>query len=90
MEEVEFPIGRLRITRGVTASVSEGVILNCLHRHQSDDRGEVPASEEAPANGAPSAANEIISQYDGGGVRFWIITNRRRRETVVFLPSEEE
>jgi hypothetical protein len=88
--EPRFPLGRVVATPGALAALGEAGVepLGLLQRHASGDWGAVCAEDAASNERALTNGWRIISAYEVGGARIWVITESDRRSTCLLLPSE--
>ena len=87
-----FPLGHVVATPGALEAVrASGVdVLALVRRHASGDWGDV-GRDDALANDlalGPACPARILSAYETGGGRLWVITEADRSATTVLLPSE--
>ena len=60
-----------------------------MGRHAKGDWGEVAEdSKEANDASVKNGGDMILSAYDIGGTRFWIITEHDRSATTILLPED--
>jgi hypothetical protein len=85
-----FDLGRLLSTPGALRKLNGlGVpAIDLIARHAAGDWGDLDehdrkANEEALQTGA-----RLLSAYEVGGVKFWVITEADRSATTVLLPEE--
>jgi hypothetical protein len=85
-----FPLGRLVATPGaltvLTAAGENPVGL--LIRHQSGDWGDVVAEDRRANDRDLREGGRLLSVYDVGGSRVWVITEADRSATTILLPGE--
>ena len=85
-----FPLGQLVATPGALDLLDKMAVnaAELLQRHQSGDWGNVPP-EDADANEyAVVNCLRILSSYQLGDERIWIITEADRSSTTLLLPEE--
>ena len=85
----KFSLGRLLITPGAQAVLTNDEVLLALGRHLRGDWGEVSAEDAAENELSLREGFRILSAYrTDSGVKFWIITEADRAATTVLLPEE--
>nr|WP_242431757.1 hypothetical protein [Burkholderia ambifaria] len=85
-----FRLGKIVATRGVLTHLEHHGIAadQYLKRHMCGDWGMVPP-EDARANClAVQHGTRILSTYDIGGRRVWVITEADRSVTTLLFPEE--
>jgi hypothetical protein len=85
-----FRLGQIVATRGVLTHLEHHGIATdqYLKRHMCGDWGMVPP-EDARANClAVQHGTRILSTYDIGGRRVWVITEADRSVTTLLFPEE--
>ena len=85
-----FPLGRVVATPAalnalVMAGQDPGELLE---RHQSGDWGDVPSEDAAENQRSVRHGWRILSAYQVGPRRIWIITEADRSSTCLLLPEE--
>ena len=85
-----FPLGRLVATPGaLTALAAAGENpVGLLARHQSGDWGEVGMADRWANERDLQQGGRLLSAYDVGGSRLWVITEADRSATTILLPEE--
>lgn len=86
-----FPLGRILVTPGVLAALSETgeSPQEFLHRHASGDWGEVCPEDQAENELALKEGFRLLSAYrTREGVRLWVVTEADREATTLLLPEE--
>lgn len=85
----KFPLGRILLTRGARAALSDKDIFLALLRHQSCDWGELDAEDKRENDIALLVGERIVSVYRSvRNDHFYIITERDRSCTTILLPDE--
>ena len=85
-----FPLGRLVATPGALtalAAAGENPVW-LLARHQSGDWGDVGLEDRRTNNRDLREGRRLLSAYDVGGSRVWVITEADRSATTILLPAE--
>jgi hypothetical protein len=85
-----FPLGRLVATPGVlTALAAAGENpIGLLARHQSGDWGDVGPEDQRANDRDLRVGGRLLSAYDVGSSRVWVITEADRSATTILLPAE--
>ena len=85
-----FPLGRLLATPGALEVLTRGSVdgMALLGRHVQGDWGNVPPEDAAANAQAVRKGTRILSSYNVGDERLWIITEADRSVTTLLLPSE--
>jgi hypothetical protein len=85
-----FALGRVVATpRAIRLLQERGRgALSLLLRHQFGDWGNVHPEDEVANDTATVYGGRILSCYDIGGERIWIITEADRSVTTLLLPEE--
>jgi hypothetical protein len=85
-----FPLGRLIATPGaLTALTAAGENpVGLLVRHQSGDWGDVGPEDRRANDRDLQEGGRLLSAYDVGGCRVWVITEADRSATTILLPAE--
>ena len=83
-----FAPGRLLMTAGVAAAISESQILNVLRRHLSCDWGDVSDRDKAMNDQALKHGGRLVSAYRSNGRKFLIITEEDRSATTIMLAED--
>lgn len=63
-------------------------VMDCLIRHSIGDWGLVPDEDKVLNDLAVENGDRVLSAYDVGDTRIWIITEADRSVTTVLLPDE--
>ncbi|MFW5962430.1 MAG: hypothetical protein ACOCQR_02335 [bacterium] len=85
----KFDLGRVVITRGAEAELSEEDVDSGIRRHAMGDWGDVVEDDAKMNDEALKHEGRIMSVYHSeDGVKFWIITEWDRSATTILLPSE--
>lgn len=86
--DAKFSLGRLVATPGAIEALSEACIRASLARHQTGDWGDVDAHDRRANDTALKEGTRLLSVYQNGNTKFWIITEWDRSVTTVLLPDE--
>jgi hypothetical protein len=85
----KFPLGRVLLTRGVRAALSDDDVDLALLRHQCGDWGELETADRRRNESALLDRERIFSVYRSNrDIRFYVITEWDRSLTTLLLPSE--
>jgi len=89
-KRIVMDFGRTIATPGALAALeSAGVsAVSLLDRHTRGDWGDVCPEDAALNNDALVDGSRILSSYEYGTEKFWVITEADRSVTTVLLPSE--
>jgi hypothetical protein len=85
-----FHLGRLLATPGALDLLDRAAVnaLTLLERHVTGDWGLVPPEDWRANTAALKHGTRLLSSYEVGGERLWIITEADRSATTLLLPSE--
>lgn len=85
-----FSLGRVVATPGALHALDRAGMgaLPLLARHQSGDWGQVDAEDRQTNEQALAHGWRLLSAYEVGGAKVWIITEADRSATTVLLPEE--
>ena len=85
-----FLLGQLLATPGAIALLDDANVdaLTLLRRHVFGDWGVVPREDALANDEALLTGARVLSSYDVGVDKIWIITEADRRVTTLLLPSE--
>lgn len=85
-----FPLGHLVSTPGALALLDQMAVnaYELTQRHQHGDWGNVPPEDAEENENAILNGNRILSSYELGDKRIWIITESDRSSTTLLLPEE--
>lgn len=85
-----FPLGQIV----ATPAVLEHFVEHCtrpdsfIRRHVCGDWGDVPPEDACENDFSVLSGFRVLSAYEVGGKRFWIITEADRSSTCVLFPCE--
>lgn len=92
---MKLELGKIVATRGVLDLIgwADGtdagkVLRPYLDRHLSGDWGLVDDEDKQTNDEAVEYGNRVVSAYELGGTRIWIITEADRSYTTILLPEE--
>ena len=87
---MRFRLGKLVATPGaLEAAPSQDALMDLVQRHESGDWGDLDAHDQRENEIAVKRGGlRILSAYELGGTRFWIITEANRSSTTILLPEE--
>lgn len=84
-----FPLGQVVITRNALESLHPGDVQTALRRHAAGDWGECgPHDAQANEDGLKHDDRLLSVYHDGGGRKFWIITEWDRSVSTILLPED--
>jgi len=82
-----FPLGQLLVTPGAM-DLPVDAIMRGVTRHSAGDWGDLDEFDRSVNQDALKHGGRLMSVYQDGEVRFWIITESDRSATTVLLPRE--
>jgi hypothetical protein len=90
---MKFSLGRIVWTRGVNDRVAVDTsfslfIWESLKRHTTCDWGELSAEDKKENDFSLDKQLRLLSSYQYGGIKIWIITEANRSVTTILFPSE--
>lgn len=90
---MKFELGNVVSTAGVAqwmygTQTNLDFVVSSLSRHAKGDWGELCDEDKALNNEAVKEGNRILSAYNQGSDKIWIITESDRSCTTVLFPSE--
>jgi len=90
---MKFPLGRIVWTRGVNDRVAVDTpfakfVMDSLKRHANCDWGELSAEDKRENDFSLDKQLRLLSSYQHGGIKIWIITEADRSVTTILFPSE--
>ena len=90
---MKFSLGRIVWTRGVNDRVAVDTsfslfIWESLKRHANCDWGELSAEDKKENDFSLDKQLRLLSSYQHGGIKIWIITEANRSVTTILFPSE--
>lgn len=87
---MKVPLGKCTITRAALNYAEEKGLqpLFLLARHQSGDWGDLDSHDRALNDAAIRNGGRILSAYDYGGERWYVITEWDRSITTIMLASD--
>jgi hypothetical protein len=83
-----FPLGMVVTTPGVLDAVPPHVLPTLLRRHARGDWGDMPNEDIMANRRALIDGDRLMSAYQVGDCRVWIITEADRSATTLLLPEE--
>jgi hypothetical protein len=85
-----FPLGHLVATPGALALLDRIAInaTELIQRHQNGDWGNIPPEDAELNEQSIVNGSRILSSYQFGDERIWIITEADRSATTLLLPNE--
>lgn len=90
MSAPKFKLGRLMSTPGALALLERAGVdgFSLIVRHVSGDWGEVDADDARENDLSVECGFRVLSAYQVGGEKLWVITEADRSATTLLLPSE--
>ena len=90
---MKFSLGRIVWTRGVNDRVAVDTsfslfIWESLKRHTTCDWGELSAEDKKENDFSLDKQLRLLSSYQHGGIKIWIITEADRSVTTILFPEE--
>jgi hypothetical protein len=90
---MKFPLGKVVWTRGVNDRVAVDTpfakyVLECLKRHANCDWGELSAEDKRENDLSLDKHLRLLSSYQRGDWRIWIISEADRSVTTILFPEE--
>ena len=85
-----FPLGHLVATPGALALLDR-ISINAaelIQRHQNGDWGNIPLEDAEQNEQSIVNGSRILSSYQFGDEKIWIITEADRSATTLLLPNE--
>jgi len=85
-----FNLGKVCATPGALAFLRENNLTpyEFLHRHHTGDWGELDDEDIEANRAALQYRSRLLSSYQVGNQKLWIITEADRSVTTVLLPEE--
>lgn len=85
-----FPLGRTVATPAALVSLIDAGVspMTLLARHQSGDWGGVPPEDARENERSVDQGFRILSSYEVGDERLWVITEADRSVTTILRPDE--
>lgn len=88
----KFNLGQLVVTPGASEAVGTEHLAELLaaifEKHACGDWGDLGEEDKMNNDIALESGDRILSAYNIGGTRIWIITEYDRSATTVLLPDE--
>ena len=90
---MKFPLGRIVWTRGVNDRVAVDAsfakfVMDSLKRHANGDWGELSAEDKHENDFSLDKELRLLSSYQHGGIKIWIVTEADRSVTTILFPEE--
>ena len=85
-----LPLGRVVATPGALETIlgARADPFDYVARHASGDWGDLCASDRRQNEIALRHSMRVLSSYEVGGGRIWVITEAHRSVTTILLPEE--
>jgi hypothetical protein len=80
-----FALGNVVITPNALGQLTPADIQRGLQRHAAGDWGELDDEDKQTNDAALQSGDRLLSAYQSGPVKFWIITESNREVTNVEL-----
>ena len=89
----DIALGQVVATRGVADWAGESVsrfacVIDAVERHRTGDYGTVCEADRETNRHAAEHGERVLSQYEIGSRRVWVITEWDRSLTTVLFPEE--
>ena len=90
---MNFSFGKLVWTRGINDRVAVDTpfykfVWESLKRHARCDWGDLSAEDKRENDFSLDKQLRLLSSYQHGGIKIWIITEADRSVTTILFPSE--
>ena len=90
---MKFSLGKVVWTRGVNDRVAVDTlfakfVMECLKRHANCDWGELSAEDKRENDFSVDKGLRLLSSYQRGDWKIWIITEADRATTTILFPEE--
>ena len=91
--EMKFSLGRIVWTRGVNDRVAVDTpfslfVLDSLRRHANCDWGNLSPEDKKENDFSLDKRLRLLSSYQQGGIKIWIISESDRSTTTILFPEE--
>ena len=83
-----FPLGEIVATANAKRLLAEKDMQSALIRHSVGDWGEVCPDDAKLNDESLTHGGRLLSVYQGGEHKFWIITEDDRSVTTVLMPDD--
>ena len=83
-----FPLGEIVITANAQGTLDTADVQQGLSRHARGDWGEVCPEDREENELSLKEGFRLMSVYQSGDKRFWIITEADRSVTTVLMPED--
>ena len=88
IRETKFPLGRIVMTANAGQQLAATAVVEGLKRHAAGDWGDLMPEDILSNHHALTQGGRLLSAYDNGEKRFWIITEADRSVTTVLMPDD--
>ena len=90
---MKFPLGKLVWTRGVNEKIGSDTpfakfVVESLKRHAHGDWGDLSAEDKHENDLSLDKELRLLSSYQRGDWRIWIISEADRSVTTILFPEE--
>jgi len=91
--KMKFALGKIVWTRGVNDRVAIDAsfakfVMDSLKRHANGDWGELSAEDKRENDFSLDKELRLLSSYQHGGIKIWIVTEADRSVTTILFPEE--
>ena len=84
----KFPLGQIVITANASATLDPADVQQGLGRHARGDWGDICPEDRGLNELSLKEGSRLLSVYQSGANRFWIITEADRSVTTVLMPED--
>lgn len=86
----KFKLGQTVMTRGISDFIKEENITldEVMNRHVSGDWGDISEDDKQANEDGLDGGDRLLSAYELGGRKIWIISEADRSVTTVLFPEE--
>jgi hypothetical protein len=84
----KFPLGQIVITANAQTILDPADVQQGLSRHARGDWGDICSEDRKLNELSLKERSRLLSVYQSGANRFWIITEADRSVTTVLMPED--
>ena len=84
-QKQKFPLGQVVITANAAQHLDTGTVRDALRRHATGDWGDLSPEDAYENERSLKEGHRLMSAYDRGERRFWIITEHDRSVTTILM-----